>query len=59
MWDKDGKMVYESSRKDVFAASWVESAETLPEKGERIVGVKSCTDKTKHATTPSSSCWAG
>jgi hypothetical protein len=41
MWDREGKLIYESSWKDAFTASWIKSVETVLQEGERIVGIKS------------------
>jgi hypothetical protein len=41
MWDREGKLVYQSSNKDVFTDSWFKSVETVLKEGERIVGIKS------------------
>jgi hypothetical protein len=41
MWDREGKLIYESSRKGAFTTSYYKSVETVLEEGERIVGIKS------------------
>jgi hypothetical protein len=43
MWDRKGKLVYDSKRKST--ASWVKSIETVLEEGERIVGIKAYNQK--------------
>jgi hypothetical protein len=45
MWDREGKLVFESVTKFVFTAPWAKSVETVLEEGERIVGIKSNFDK--------------
>jgi hypothetical protein len=41
MWDREGKLVYESTWKEAFTNSNWKSVETVLAEGERIVGIKS------------------